>query len=260
VNGEGLQRYHVPNLVRALGILELLAKHAEGLSMIQIASELVYPNNSVFRVTSTLFDHGYLNRDEKSKRFTLSRKFLALGYASINEKNVVEMSIDIMRQLRDVTKETVLLATLLGESMVVLEQVPGSHPFKFMVDPGSRVHMHTSAPGKALMAFLPKSEQAEILKRMKLEKFNERTLTAKNRFKKELERVRACGYALDHAEQLDGVHCVGAPVLNQHGYPIAAIWITGPRDRIPETSFEALGREVLSHANRISERFGYNLL
>jgi len=95
---------------------------------------------------------------------------------------------------------------------------------------------------------------------MKLEKFNERTLTAKNRFKKELERVRACGYALDHAEQLDGVHCVGAPVLNQHGYPIAAIWITGPRDRIPETSFEALGREVLSHANRISERFGYNLL
>jgi len=260
VTGKGLQRYHVPNLVRALSILELLARHADGLSMIQIAGELGFPNNSVFRVTSTLFDRGYLNRDEKSRRFTLSRKFLALGYASISEKNVVEMSIDIMRQLRDTTKETVLLATLVGESMVVLAQVPGTHPFKFMVDPGARLHVHTSAPGKALLAFLPESERASIIGRMKLVKFNARTLTAKARLRAELERVRECGYAVDHAEQLEGVHCVGAPVRNQHGYPIAAIWITGPRNRIPATSFAALGREVLDHADRISARFGYNLL
>lgn len=260
MTGKGLQRYHVPSLVRALSILELLARHVDGLSMIQIAGELGFPNNSVFRITSTLFDHGYLNRDEKSKRFTLSRKFLALGYASISEKNVVEMSIDIMRQLRDMTKETALLATLVGESMVVLAQVPGLHPFKFMVDPGARLHLHTSAPGKALLAFLPESEQADIIGRMKLVKFNDRTLTVKSRFRKELKRVRACGYAVDHAEQLEAVHCVGAPVLNQHGYPIASIWITGPRDRIPATSFDALGREVLSHARRISERFGHNLL
>ena len=255
-----LQRYHVPNLDRALAILELLAKHPDGLSMVEIAGLLAFPNNSVYRITSTLFNHGYLNREEHSKRFSLSRKLLALGYAALSEKNIIEMSLDIMRQLRDATKETVLLATLLTESMVVLEQVPGSHPFKFMVDAGSRLNLHTSAPGKALLAYLPKSELDPIIARMKMPRFNERTITTKGRFRKELNRVKARGYAVDWGEQLDGVHCVGAPIFNERGYPVAATWITGPRDRLPESSFETLGNLIGDHANRISQRFGHNLL
>jgi DNA-binding IclR family transcriptional regulator len=255
-----LQRYHVPNLDRALTILELLAQHPDGLSMIEIAGILDFPNNSVYRITSTLFDHGYLSRDEHSKRFSLTRKLLALGYASLSEKNVIEMSMDIMRQLRDTTKETVLLATLLSEAMVVMEQVPGTHPFKFMVDAGSRIELHSSAPGKAMLAFLPQSETEEILGRMKMPRFNERTITHKNRFRKELKQVQAQGYAVDHGEELEGVHCVGAPIFNERGYPVASIWITGPGDRMPESSFDALGAQVIEHANRISQRFGYNLL
>jgi DNA-binding IclR family transcriptional regulator len=255
-----LQRYHVPNLDRALAILELLAQHPDGLSMIEIAGILEFPNNSVYRITSTLFDHGYLHRDEHSKRFSLTRKLLALGYAALSEKNVIEMSMDIMRQLRDTTKETVLLATLLSEAMVVMEQVPGTHPFKFMVDAGSRIELHSSAPGKAMLAFLPQSEREEILGRMKMPRFNERTITQKSRFRKELKRVQAQGYAVDHGEELEGVHCVGAPIFNERGYPIATIWITGPGDRMPESSFDTLGKQVIEHANHISQRFGYNLL
>jgi len=255
-----LQRYHVPNLDRALAILELLAKHHDGLSMVEIAGLLEFPNNSVYRITSTLCNHGYLNRDEHSKRFSLSRKLLALGFASLSEENIIEMSIDIMRQLRDATRETVLLATLLTESMVVLEQVPGSHPFKFMVDAGSRLHLHTSAPGKAVLAYLPESEREALLKNLKLPFFNDRTITKKTHFRRELTKVKAQGYALDFAEQMEGVHCVGAPVFNERGYPIAAIWITGPRERMPASSFETLGRQVEEHAHTISQRFGYNLL
>ncbi|MCF7973265.1 MAG: IclR family transcriptional regulator [Phycisphaerae bacterium] len=255
-----LQRYHVPNLERAIGIVELLADHPDGLNMIEIAGRMEIPNNSVYRITSTLVSHKYLIRDDDSKRFRLSRKFLALGYASINEKNVVELSMDIMRQLRDVTRETVLLGTLLDDAMVVLEQVPGTHPFKFMLDAGSRVLLHTSAPGKALLAFLPASEQAAILARLTLTRFNTRTITRKSHFKKELEQVRKNGYAVDRGEQLEGVHCIGAPIMNQHGYPIAAIWITGPSERVQESSFEDLGEAIRSHAQKISQRFGHNLL
>jgi len=260
VKSKDLQRYHVPNLERAIGILELLADHPDGLSMIEIAGLMEIPNNSVYRITSTLVSHKYLIRDDQTKQFRLSRKFLALGYASINEKNVVEMSMDIMRQLRDVTRETVLLGTLLSDTMVVLEQVPSSHPFKFMLDAGSRVLLHTSAPGKALLAFLPKSEQAEILKQLKLARFNDRTITRKSQFMKVLKNVQKKGYAVDCAEQLEGVHCIGAPILNQHAYPIAAIWITGPSERVQESSFEKLGEVLCAHAHRISQRFGYRLL
>ena len=260
VKSNDLKRYHVPNLERAIGILELLADHPDGLNMIEIAGYLEIPNNSVYRITSTLVSHKYLMRDDFSKRFRLSRKFLALGYASINEKNVAEMSVDVMRQLRDATKETALLGTLLNDAVVVLEQVPGLHPFKFMLDAGSSVLLHTSAPGKALIAFLPESEQTRILARLKLTRFNDQTITRKTEFKKALKSIRKKGYAVDCAEQLEGVHCIGAPILNQHGYPIAAIWITGPSERVKESSFETLGVALSAHAHRISQRFGYKLL
>jgi len=128
------------------------------------------------------------------------------------------------------------------------------------VDAGSRIELHSSAPGKATLAFLPQSEREEILGRMKMPRFNERTITQKGRFRKELKRVQTQGYAVDHGEELEGVHCVGAPIFNERGYPIASIWITGPGDRMPQSSFEALGDQVMEHANRISQRFGYNLL
>ncbi|MCP4453507.1 MAG: hypothetical protein GY809_18765 [Planctomycetes bacterium] len=116
---------------------------------------------------------------------------------------MVEMSVDIMRQLRDVTRETVLLVTLLNDAMIVLKQIPGSHPFKFIMDAGSRVHLHTSAPGKAAMAFLPDSKQTEVLVRLKLGRFNGRTITRKSDLKKALKTIQKKGYAVDCAEQLE---------------------------------------------------------
>ena len=69
--------------------------------------------------------------------------------------------------------------------------------------------------------------------------------------------MRECGFALDRAEQLRGIVCVGAPVLDRHGYPIAAIWTTGPSDRIAEDQYARVGDIIRRHARAISTEFGY---
>ena len=55
--------FQVPALDRALSILELLAKHPEGMRMREIADALELPPNSVFRITGLLEERGYLLRD-----------------------------------------------------------------------------------------------------------------------------------------------------------------------------------------------------
>lgn len=252
--------YHVPNLERALVIMELLAQHSKGLGLSEIVEFLGFPKNSVFRITMTLQSHGYLHRDEDTKKFTLSRKLLTLGYSAVSEYNLVELSLDVMRQLRDVVKETVLLGTIASNEGVVLDQVAGTHPFKFVADAGLKFPLHTAAPGKAIMAFLPEEQLNEMLKVIKLSRFNDKTITDKKQFKAELEEIHKLGYAVDRAEQLEGVHCVGAPVFDQHGYPVASIWTTGPSDRIPEKSFHKVGRQVKQYVSMVSKRLGYNLL
>ena len=47
-------RYSVPNLDRALSMLELLSGAPEGMSQKELASALEIPSNSVFRISRTL--------------------------------------------------------------------------------------------------------------------------------------------------------------------------------------------------------------
>jgi len=88
-----------------------------------------------------------------------------------------------------------------------------------------------------LLAFLPVEERERVLKGLKLVRFNDRTLTTRSALSKELEEVRRLGYAVDRAEEVEGCHCVAAPILDRHNYPAAAVCITGPADRVPQASF-----------------------
>jgi len=94
-----VSKYHVPNLTRALRVLELLTEHPVGLTTTQITSMLNIPRNSVFRITSTLLENGYLVRDEESLVFQLSQKLLTMGYAALSEESLIEKSIGVMRRL-----------------------------------------------------------------------------------------------------------------------------------------------------------------
>lgn len=253
-------RYKVPNLERGLMILEHLMDHPQGLQQSEIAAQLRYSKTSVFRVTMTLLEFGYLVRDPETKALRLSRKLLALGNRALGEDNLIAMSLDVLKRLRDAVRETVLMGTIVEDELVVLAQELGSHPFKFSVDLGARLPLHSAAPGKAILAALPESEREEMVRRLKFARFNERTITSAGDFHRELVTVAANGFAIDQGEQLHGIHCVAAPVLNRHGYPVAAIWTTGPADRIRNEDFPRVGELARTHAATISARLGFGLL
>ena len=252
-----VSKYHVPNLTRALHILELLTEHPEGLTTTQITTLLKIPRNSVFRITSTLVEYGYLVRDEETLIFQLSQKLLTMGYAALSEESLIEKSIGYMRRLRDQYKETVPLGILHGNEGVVVEEVQGTHSFRFVLEPGRRFHIHSAAPGKAIVAFLPEEERESLIRQTKFIKYNERTVKNKNEYREILAKVRKSGYAIDNAEEIEGMHCISAPIFNRHGYPVAAIWITGPSYRIKHKDFDQIGLDIKKATYRISKSLGY---
>lgn len=249
-------RYHVPNLERALKLIEFLDAHPEGRSMSDLAQVLGFPRNSVFRITMTLLKHGYLERTDDG-RFVLSRKVLGIGYRAIGEGGIVESSIDQMRHLRDIVKETVCLSILIENEGLVLEQVAGLHPFRFVAEPGTRQPLHASAAPKAIVACLPLAERERLVRSLRMPRLTGRTIVNKSSYRRELARIQARGYALDLGEHQEGVVCVGAAVLNRHGYPVAAVTVTGPSSRMPEHLLKTVGAQVRAHAEAISQRLGY---
>lgn len=249
--------YNVPNLERGLMIIELLAKTPMGFTLTEIINQLDISKSSAFRITSTLIYKNYLQKNESTKKITLSRKMLTLGVSSVNEQSLVEVSIDVMRALRDDLKESVFLGILINNEGTILEQVTSSYPVKLSVELGTRYSIHSSVGGKSILAFLPSKESDAIIKKMTLSKFTDKTIVSKKEFRKVLSLVAEQGYAIDHGEDIDGINCIGAPILNEYGYPVAAIWISAPSGRLKSEDFIEKGQIVKQYAAIISEKLGF---
>ncbi len=245
----------VPALERGLAVLELLANSPEGLTLAEINEPLKISPASVFRIATALENLGYVHRDEKSRRFTLTRKMLQLGQPHASGRSLAECSLDAMRQVLAATGETTQLCCLAEDSCVIIEQLASNHPFKYIVDLGSRAPIHCAAPGKAMLAFLPEAEVATVLPKLKLEKHTEHSITTRKDMIAELEKIRRQGYAVDFGEHFEGIHCVAAPMLDRHGHAIAAITIAGPKERIPQARFAEIGRIIMDAAAGAAHRF-----
>ena len=68
--------------------------------------------------------------------------------------------------------------------------------------------------------------------------------------------ARARGYAISDEEHVKGVAAVAAPVLNHAGQPIAAVGVSGPKERLDAQRLHTLGRDLMEAARRISGNVG----
>ncbi len=248
------EKYHVPNLDRALSILELLSRHPKGLIKNEITKALSLPANSVYRITTTLVNRGYLGHNEKTRRLSLTTKMMDLCISVVDDESLVDKSWDVMCKLRDLTTETVHLETILGNEGVILEEAKSLHSLRYTVGPGVRFELHAPAPGKVMLAFLDEKSRSHIISNMKFTRFTDKTITDRDKFLAELKKVAKQGYALDLAEIIEGTHCVSAPIIGKNDRAVAALTVSGPAGRLPENKLKEIAGQVIIHADQISRK------
>lgn len=244
--------FSTPSLDRALAVLECLASRSGGLTQTELAAELGLTANFVYRTTQSLLVHGYLHRDA-DKRFRLSAKVLRLGQPVLDDVPLAEAALPAMRWLSEATGEASHLGILADRAGLVLERVIGTAPIKFYVERGTRFPIHTSAPGKCLLAFAGEEARDKILEGYPFEAFHPWTIGNRADFDRCLGRVRTEGYATDLGEHLEGHHCLGVPVFDREDRAVASIWITGPAQRLDEPRIAVLADTVIE-AGRIATR------
>ncbi len=246
-------KYMVPALERGIRILELLSACPNGLTMPEMSS-LDLPPASLYRMLVTLSELGYIVRED-GDRYRLGRKLLSLAYKTIDEHGIAEKSIGLMRELRDLSGETVLLAVLYGNEGIVIDEAVSSQAVKVSVQIGHHFPLHTAAPAKAILAYLPDEERERLVDSIRFTRFTRQTITCRDSFESELRAIRRNGYSLDRGEELEEIRCAGAPILNHAGYPVAAVWISGPASRLDSAALLRCGERVREYAEKISRKF-----
>lgn len=243
-----------PGTERTLAILELLGRHRAGLSLTEIARDLELPVNSVFRITGTLHARGYLQRREDDKRFVLTNKLFDLSRPQVREKSLVVCALEALKWLRDQSGETTQLLACANHKMTVLEQCISTQMIKVSGTVGMQAPMYSCAPGKAVLARLSEAEVDAFFQHVKLKQFTPTTLATREALCADLAKIRKRGYSIDLAEGLEGIHCVGAPIVDEYHYPVAAITLMAPAFRMGKDRFEPMGRLCMEAAEMITRR------
>ncbi len=244
--------YLVPSVDKALEILAILKKKGREMSLAEITKAASWHKSSVQRVLTTLNHHGFVQRDEATKKYSLGIALAEYGRMALKNLDIRKMAKPFLQALVDYTGETAVLAILDETKMIMVDK---REPLvKVRVSPfiGTRFPGTATSNGKVLLSWLPEKRISEILQIEGLPASTGKSITKPELFKADLAAVRERRYAIDQEEFQEGVSGVSAPVFNHKGEVIAALSVVGPAFRMTEENIKNYGEKCVEIAAQLS--------
>ncbi|GAB2898438.1 SMP-30/gluconolactonase/LRE family protein [Paralcaligenes sp. KSB-10] len=243
-------------LEKALDVLDAIGSTPAGLSQSELSARLDVPRATLYRLLSTLVARGMVRRDPLRRVYCLGLRCFEMARQTYAMPDLVAAALSEMRLLRDLTGETVYLATMEGGEAVLLERVEGVHARRSSTALGERKPLHCTSQGKAILSALDEGTRESIVKDLYLKSITPFTITDRRRLNAEIRLTAARGYAIDDEEIVPGVRCVGAPIRDAQGEVKGAISLAGPAYRLTRERLDLLGPELIQTAHRIGMQLG----
>ena len=247
--------YSIAVVVRAIDILEALADASEPLGATEIARRVGTTKTAAYRILATLEQRDYVTKDPASSRYRLGIRLAYLGGRSLESLELTATARSTMEALNRRFRETVNLGVLRDGKVAYLDMIESDQGLRIAALIGTRDHLHSTALGKAILAFLPPEQREELL-RLPRPRMTVNTITDRRELNAELARVRRSGVAEDLGENDIGVRCLGAPIFDHSGLVVAAISLSGPGIRIDDERAAEIGAAVTAAGREISRRLG----
>lgn len=247
--------YVVQPVLKALKVLAHVAEKGHEVTLTEVALELDLPKTTAFRYLQTLAVTGFLRHDAARDRYGVGLKFHALASADTSLRRLRALAQPLMTDLGRAFNETINLGILADGYVVYIDMVEADRALRMQARIGARHPLHSTALGKAILAFLPETE-SRVLLEGSLRERTFKTVTDRAVLRRQIDEVRRRGYAVECGENEDGSMCIGVPILDDEGLPLAAMSLSAPERRMtPQITGEAISALCRS-AREISSRLG----
>ncbi len=249
--------YSIAVLDRALDVLEVLAETSAGapVGVTEIARRIGATKSAAYRILANLERRGYIDKDGVTAKYTLGTRLAYLGERSLGAIGLRGAARAVLEELHRRFGETVNLGVRVDAEIVYVDMIESAHGLRMAARIGSRDCLHSTALGKAILAFLPAAEFDAIVGRG-IPARTERTITDPARLRLELERVRVLGFAEDRHENEVGARCVGAPIFDHRGAVVGAISVSAPDSRLDDARAGDVAVAVSDGAAAVTARLG----
>lgn len=249
-NGGG--EIKVKSLQKALKVLECFIEK-QPLGVTEISEKLGLYKSNVHDILTTLTAMNYLSRSEESGKYYLGINTVRLGRAAADRYNFQNITIPHLQEIANESGEISYLTIPLGYQVYYITSVfpSGSNVHVSSILRDCLEEMYCTSAGKAMLAFMPEEFVDEYMT-LPLTRLTSYTITEPETLRRELERIRLRGYAVDNQESAIGLRCVAAPILSYSGAVLGAISISGPSPRFNEDQIKQFAALIKKHVAEIS--------
>jgi DNA-binding IclR family transcriptional regulator len=241
-------------LDRALSILDLLADQPSRIN--DVAEHLGVHHSTALRLLHTLRSHGFV-KELPDHSYRLGAATFQLAFTALEGINLRVVARPYMEELNEETGETVHLGSLEDGDVVYIEKVEARHRVRMHSSIGGIATLHCTGVSKAILAFLPEAEQEQLLQSHTLTRVTDHTLTTIDALRADLAQTRERGHSIDDQENEPGIHCIGAPIINEQQLVVGAMSLTAPLSRIDRESLEGFVPFLLKAARGASHELGW---
>ena len=181
---------------------------------------------------------------------------LVMGTNYLRKSRLREVSKAPLLRLNHVTAKSVYLSVPQSPWIVNIARIEGDKKSAPASPVGSLHPQHTTAGGKALLAFSSHEEIRRVIEADLCRK-TPQSITESARLMHELKEIVERGYATEFSENMPGVVSVAAPILDQSRMPVGAVGVLAMESDTSPLIVRQWGMESVRAATHISNELGW---
>ena len=247
----------VKSVHKALEILNRVAEYSDGVGVKELSERLAINKATVSKMLSTMAQHGYVRKDEETRKYRLGYRLVELSSRIIESIDIRMEARPFLKALERKINEVINLAIYRNGEVIYIDKFEGTKSLRMHSRIGGRASFTYTSVGKAVLAFLPGSERQYLMETLPLEPRTRRSIVDRDAFEKQQREILKQGYALDLEENEEGIVCVGSPIFDFSGRVVAAASISCPTVRTNMKRLMNLKDDLVEACARISASCGY---
>jgi IclR family KDG regulon transcriptional repressor len=246
--------FYMQSIDRAMTVAGVLATHTaeNGVTISDLSKQCELPLSTMHRLLKAMIKQGMVEQDERTKLYQLGMIWLEYGLQVYDSMDSLSNIRPEMEQLMHEVNESIYLNKPAGLESVIIERIDSENNSIRIYDQlGLRIPMHIGAANKAMLANMPSSKSASILKRLlPIEQLATVEIT--------LKKIKKQGYATSHGERTEGTSSVAVAVMDGFGEVVGAVSIGFVSFNLTDSRMNFLIEKVMDTGKRISEKLGSN--
>jgi IclR family pca regulon transcriptional regulator len=234
----------VQSFVRGLAVIRSFDADNPVMTLTEVARRTDLSRATARRFLHTLAELGYVRTDGKS--FALTAKVLELGYSYLSSLTLTDIAQPHLERLSASVGESTSASVLSDTDIVYVARVHAKRIINVAITIGTRFPAYATSMGRVLLAALPPAEAVERLAATQLRARTSRSLHTVDELSRQLDIVRAQGWALTDQELEPGLRSLAMPIVDARGRTIAAINVSGHAADGDADAFVARVRQPLA--------------